>query len=40
MNITGGLAHRYAMKSLSEPNRAWLGTWPDLGRLETTAGVI
>ena len=36
----GGLAHQYAMKSLSEENRAWLGTWPDLGKLETTAGTI
>jgi hypothetical protein len=36
----GGLAHQYAMKSLSEANRAWLGTWPDLGRLETTIGTI
>jgi hypothetical protein len=36
----GSLAHQYAMKSLSEENRAWLGTWPDLGKLETTAGTI
>ena len=36
----GGLAHQYAMKSLCERNRAWLGTWPDLGRVETTARMI
>lgn len=36
----GGLAHQYAMKSLSEANRAWLGTWPDRAILETVAGPI
>ena len=34
----GGLAHRYAMQSLSGENRAWLGTWPDLATLETAGG--
>ncbi len=36
----GALAHQYAMKSLSDANRAWLGTWPDLVVLETPAGKL
>jgi diadenosine tetraphosphatase ApaH/serine/threonine PP2A family protein phosphatase len=36
----GRIAHQYAMKSLNENNRAWLGTWPDLITLETTAGKV
>ncbi|MBE7210648.1 MAG: metallophosphoesterase family protein [Gluconacetobacter diazotrophicus] len=36
----GGLAHRWAMRSLGDANRAWLGTWPDLLRLETAAGPL
>ena len=39
-NCYGGLAHQWAMRSLSDANRAWLGTWPDLLRLETAAGPI
>ncbi len=36
----GSLAHQWAMRSLSDTNRAWLGTWPDLLRLDTAAGPI
>lgn len=36
----GGLAHQYAMKSLSQSNREWLGTWPDLATLQTAAGPV
>ena len=36
----GGLAHQYAMKSLGEDNRAWLGTWPDRAILQTAAGPV
>jgi hypothetical protein len=39
-NHYGGIAHQWAMKSLGDENRAWLGTWPDLGWLETGAGRI
>lgn len=39
-NHYGGIAHVWAMKSLSDANRAWLGTWPDLAYLETRAGRI
>ncbi len=39
-NCYGSLAHQWAMRSLSEANRAWLGTWPDLLRLETVAGTL
>jgi len=34
----GSLAHQWAMRSLGEENRAWLGTWPDLALLETSLG--
>ena len=34
----GSLAHQWAMQSLSNENRAWLGTWPDLAVVETAAG--
>ena len=39
-NRYGSLAHQWAMRSLSDANRAWLGTWPDLLRLETVAGPL
>ena len=39
-NCYGSLAHRWAMHSLSDANRVWLGTWPDLLRLETAGGPI
>ena len=39
-NCYGSLAHQWAMRSLSDASRAWLGTWPDLLRLETVAGPI
>ena len=39
-NHYGGIAHQWAMRSLSDENRAWLGTWPDLAVLETSAGKI
>ncbi len=39
-NHYGGIAHVWAMKSLSDENRKWLGTWPDLAHLETRAGRI
>ena len=39
-NGHGSLAHRWAMRSLSDANRAWLGTWPDLALLETACGPV
>jgi hypothetical protein len=39
-NHYGGLAHRWAMRSLSDENRKWLGAWPDLAVIETGAGKI
>lgn len=33
-----GLAHGYAMRSLSDENRRWLGTLPDLAAVDTGAG--
>ena len=39
-NHYGGIAHVWAMASLSDANRAWLGSWPDLAHLETSAGRI
>lgn len=39
-NHYGGIAHQWAMQSLSAGNRAWLGTWPDLGYLDTASGRI
>jgi diadenosine tetraphosphatase ApaH/serine/threonine PP2A family protein phosphatase len=36
----GGLAHRWAMQSLSNANRQWLSSWPDLAILQTAAGRI
>jgi len=34
----GCLAHQLAMASLSETNRQWLGTWPELIHLDTPRG--
>ena len=34
----GIFAHQFAMRSLGDTNRQWLGTWPDLATLETRAG--
>lgn len=34
------MAFEYALESLSEANREWLGTWPDRNRLETSAGDV
>lgn len=39
-NHYGGIAHRWAMRSLSDENRAWLGSWPDLAILRTDAGNV
>ncbi|MDB6138904.1 MAG: metallophosphoesterase [Verrucomicrobiaceae bacterium] len=39
-NHYGGIAHQWAMRSLSDENRAWLGTWPDLALLEMAGGKI
>lgn len=39
-NYYGGIAHRWAMRSLSDENRAWVAAWPDLTVLETPAGRI
>ena len=39
-NHYGGIAHQWAMRSLSDENRSWLGTWPDLALLETASGNI
>lgn len=36
----GRMAHRYAMESLSEGNRAWLATWPDQALVESDLGRI
>lgn len=35
-----GIAYVWAMASLSDENRSWLGTWPDLAYLETSVGRI
>ncbi len=34
----GSVGHRYSLQSLSEENRAWLGTLPELATIETAAG--
>jgi diadenosine tetraphosphatase ApaH/serine/threonine PP2A family protein phosphatase len=39
-NHYGGIAHRWALQSLSDQNRQWLGSWPDLAIVETIAGRI
>lgn len=39
-NHYGGIAHQWAMQSLSDANRDWLGIWPDLAHLETPVGRI
>lgn len=39
-NHYGGMAHRWAMRSLSDENRRWLGAWPDLATIETTGGKL
>lgn len=39
-NHYGGIAHQWAMRSLSGENLAWLGTWPDLALVKTTRGTI
>jgi hypothetical protein len=39
-NHYGGIAHVWAMKTLSSENRDWLRTWPDLAYLETRSGRI
>jgi len=36
----GCLAHVYALNSLSDDRRAWLGTWPDRLVLDTRAGRV
>jgi len=39
-NHYGGIAHQWAMRSLSDDHRAWLGTWPDLALLRTRSGNV
>jgi diadenosine tetraphosphatase ApaH/serine/threonine PP2A family protein phosphatase len=39
-NHYGGIAHLWAMRTLSEENRAWLGTWPDLALVKSARGTI
>ena len=39
-NRYGSIAQQWAMRSLGEANRAWLGTWPDLALLETRHGTV
>jgi len=39
-NLYGSIAHQWAMRTLSDANRAWLGTWPDLAILNTHGGKI
>lgn len=34
----GSVGHRYSLRSLSDENRAWLGTLPELATVETAAG--
>lgn len=36
--VAGSVGHRYSLQSLSDENRAWLGTLPELAVLETSAG--
>lgn len=36
----GCRAHQLAMDSLSDANRAWLGTWPDALRVVTDVGAV
>ncbi len=39
-NHYGSVAHRWAMRSLSDANRIWVSTWPDLALLETVGGPL
>ena len=36
----GSIGHRYSLESLSEANRAWLGTLPELALITTGAGEV